>query len=251
MKIVIIGGTGLIGSKLADKLRQLGHEVIAASPRTGVNTMTGEGLADALAGAQVVVDVANSPSFEDGPVMSFFQTSGQNLLAAEAAAGVGHHIALSVVGTERLLASGYFRAKLVQEELIKAAPIPYTIVRATQFFEFISSIAHAGTRGQAVHLSSVLMQPIAAEDVASALVDIALAGPIHGMVELAGPEAIRLDEIVRRYLRATGDERTVETDPNTGYFGTAVNDQSLTPGEQPLLGKTPLDAWLKSVAIKK
>ena len=246
MKIVIIGGTGLIGGKLTHKLRQLGHEVVAASPRTGVNTLTGEGLAEALAGAQVVVDVANSPSFEDGPVMDFFETSGRNLLAAEKTAGVKHHIALSVVGTERLLASGYFRAKLAQEQLIQASPIPYTIVRATQFFEFIGSIAHASTVGQTVRLSSVLMQPIAAEDVATALVEIAVAAPAQGMVELAGPEPIRLDEIVRRYLSATQDDRTVETDPGAGYFGTEVNDQSLTPGANPLLGTTRFDSWLGS-----
>ena len=251
MKIVIIGGTGLIGSNLTNKLRQLGHEVVAASPSTGVNTLTGEGLAEALTGAQVVVDVANSPSFEDGPVMNFFETSGRNLLAAEVAAGVGHHVALSVVGTERLLASGYFRAKMVQEQLIKDSPIPYTIVRATQFFEFISSIAHASTNGQTVRLSSVLMQPIASEDVAAALADIALAAPINGMIEVAGPEAIRLDELVRRYLNATQDERTVETDPNAGYFGTEVNDQSLTPGVNPLLGKIHLEAWLSSPTNKK
>lgn len=246
MKIVIIGGTGLIGGKLTHKLRQLGHEVVAASPRTGVNTLTGEGLAEALAGAQVVVDVANSPSFEDGPVMDFFETSGRNLLAAEKTAGVKHHIALSVVGTERLLASGYFRAKMAQEQLIQASPIPYTIVRATQFFEFIGSIAHASTVGQTVRLSSVLMQPIAAEDVATALVEIAVAAPAQGMVELAGPEPIRLDEIVRRYLSATQDDRTVETDPDAGYFGTEVNDQSLTPGANPLLGTTRFDSWLGS-----
>ncbi|MCW0220199.1 MAG: SDR family oxidoreductase [Prosthecobacter sp.] len=251
MKIVIIGGTGLIGSNLTNKLRQLGHEVVAASPSTGVNTLTGEGLAAALAGAQVVVDVANSPSFEDGPVMSFFETSGRNLLAAEVAAGVGHHIALSVVGTERLLASGYFRAKMAQEQLIKDSPIPYTIVRATQFFEFISSIAHASTNGQTVRLSSVLMQPVASEDVAAALADIALAVPINGMIEVAGPEPIRLDELVRRYLNATQDERTVETDPNAGYFGTEVNDQSLTPDVNPLLGKIYLEAWLNNSANKK
>lgn len=250
-KIVIIGGSGLIGTQLTSKLRELGHEVVAASPRTGVNTLTGEGLADALAGAQVVVDVANSPSFEDGPVMNFFETSGRNLLAAEVTAGVKHHVALSVVGTERLLASGYFRAKMVQEQLIEASPIPYTIVRATQFFEFIGSIAHASTVGQTVRLSSVLMQPIASEDVASALAEIAVAAPVRGKVEVAGPEAIRLDEIIRRYLRATGDDRTVETDASAGYFGTEVNDQSLTPGVNPLLGTTRLDTWMEGQANQK
>lgn len=251
MKIVIIGGTGLIGSKLTNKLRALGHEVVAASPRTGVNTLTGEGLAEALAGAQVVVDVANAPSFEDGPVMDFFKTSGRNLLAAEAIAGVKHHLALSVVGTERLLSSGYFRAKMAQEKLIETSRIPYTIVRATQFFEFIGSIAHASTVGHTVRLSPVLMQPIAAEDVASALADLTLASPRQGQIELAGPEPIPLDELVRRYLRATGDERTVETDAGAGYFGTEVNDQSLTPGENPVLGPTRLDTWLSSSANKK
>ncbi|MES2469942.1 MAG: SDR family oxidoreductase [Verrucomicrobiota bacterium] len=251
MKIVIIGGTGLIGSQVAEKLRQQGHDVVAASPSTGVNTLTGEGLATALAGAQVVVDVANSPSFEDAPVMSFFETSGRNLLAAEAVAGVGHHIALSVVGTERLLASGYFRAKLVQEQLIKASPVPYSILRATQFFEFVGSIAHASTNGKTVRLSPVLMQPVASADVADALVNLALAKPIHGMIEIAGPEPIRLDELVRQYLSATKDARTVETDPNAGYFGTEVTDQSLTPGPHPIAGTTPFDAWLRSPTVQK
>ena len=251
MKIVIIGGTGLIGSNVAKKLSQLGHEVVAASPSTGVNTLTGEGLAEALAGAQVVVDVANSPSFDDVPVMNFFQISGRNLLGAEVAAGVKHHIALSVVGTERLLASGYFRAKMVQEQLIVASPIPYTIVRATQFFEFIGSIAHASTVGQTVRLSSVMMQPIASEDVAAALVDVVRATPINGMVEIAGPDTIRIDELVRQYLRATQDERTVETDESTGYFGTKVDDKSLTPGVGAILGKIHYDAWLSGMVMKK
>lgn len=251
MKIVIIGGTGLIGSQVAKKLIQLGHEVVAASPSSGVNTLTGEGLASALAGAQVVVDVANSPSFDDEPVMHFFQTSGRNLLAAEAAAGVQHHIALSVVGTERLLASGYFRAKMAQEQLIKASPIPYTIIRATQFFEFVSSIAHASTVGQVVRLSSVLMQPIASADVAAALADVALAAPINGMIEIAGPEPIRINDLVRQYLSATHDARTVETDVRAGYFGTEVNDQSLTPGANPILGVTHFADWLRGAAVKK
>src|SRR5438034_8858181 len=193
VKIVIIGGSGLIGKKLVKNLRQRGHKVVAASPSSGVNTLTGEGLAKALAGAQVVVDVANSPSFEDKAVLDFFETSGRNLLAAEAAAGVGHHIALSVVGTDRLLASGYFRAKLAQENLIKASLIPYTIVRATQFFEFVGSIAQSATEGQTVRLSSALMQPIVSDDVADALADIAVGKPVHGTVELAGPEPIRQD----------------------------------------------------------
>src|SRR5437773_7156478 len=190
MKIVVIGGSGLIGTKLVNRLRQLGHEVVAASPASGVNTITGEGLAEALAGAQVVVDVANSPSFEDKAVLEFFETSGRNLLDAEAAAGVGHHIALSVVGTDRLLASGYFRAKMAQENLIKASAIPYTIVRATQFFEFVGAIAQSATDGQAVRLPPALMQPIVSDDVAAALAEIAVAEPLNGTVELAGPEPI-------------------------------------------------------------
>src|SRR5881296_4047516 len=194
MKIVVIGGSGLIGTKLVKNLRQHGHEVVAASPSSGVNTLTGEGLAEALTDAQVVVDVANSPSFEDKAVLEFFETSGRNLLAAEAAAGVGHHVALSVVGTERLLASGYFRAKMVQEKLIKASPVPYTIVRATQFFEFVSAIAQSATEGQTVRLPAALMQPIVSDDVADALADIAVGKPVNGTVELAGPEPIPLDE---------------------------------------------------------
>ncbi|GEP41057.1 SDR family oxidoreductase [Brevifollis gellanilyticus] len=251
MKIVIIGGTGLIGSQVAKKLSALGHEVLAAAPSTGVNTLTGEGLAEALTGAAVVVDVANSPSFDDEPVMHFFQTSGRNLLAAEAAAGVKHHIALSVVGTERLLASGYFRAKMAQEQLIKSSPVPYTIVRATQFFEFTGSIAHASTDGQTVRLSTVMMQPIASADVAAALADVALAAPRNGTVELAGPEPIRIHDLVGQYLKATQDSRTIVTDEKAGYFGTPVNDQSLTPGAHPILGSTPFDAWLRSSGTQK
>src|SRR3954470_2643890 len=190
MKIVVIGGSGLIGKKVVTKLRQHGHEVVAASPSSGVNTVTGEGLAQALAGAQVVVDVANAPSWEDNAVLAFFETSGRNLLAAEAAAGVGHHVALSVVGTDRLLASGYFRAKVAQEKLIKASPIPYTIVRATQFFEFVGSIADSATDGQTIRLPSALIQPIVSDDVAAALASVAVAEPLNGMVDLAGPEAV-------------------------------------------------------------
>src|SRR5512134_494976 len=219
MKIVIIGGSGLIGSKLADKLRQLGHDVIAASPSSGVNTITGEGLDEALTDAQVVVDVANSPSFEDKAALEFFETSGHNLLAAEAKAGVQHHVALSVVGTDRLLASGYFRAKMAQEQLIKASPIPYTIVRATQFFEFVGGIAQAATEGQTVRLPPVLMQPIASDDVAAVMADVALAEPLNGTVDLAGPEPIRQDDLVRQFLSATGDARKVITDPKALCFG--------------------------------
>ena len=244
MKIVIIGGSGLIGKKLVKNLRQRGHEVVAASPSSGVNTLTGEGLAEALVGASVVVDVANSPSFEDKAVLEFFETSGRNLLAAEATAGVGHHIALSVVGTDRLLASGYFRAKMAQENLIKASAIPYTIVRATQFFEFVGAIAQSATDGQTVRLPPALMQPIVSDDVAAALAEIAVAEPLNGTVELAGPEPIQMDELVRRYLSANRDARKVTTDVQAGYFGTAVNDQSLIPGDHPRLGPTRFEDWL-------
>src|SRR5258707_2387724 len=205
MKIVVIGGSGLIGKKVVKNLREQGHEVLAASPSSGVNTITGEGLAEALTGAQVVVDVANAPVWEDNAVLAFFESSGRNLLAAEAAAGVGHHIALSVVGTDRLLASGYFRAKLAQENLIKASPIPYTIVRATQFFEFVGAISQSATEGRTVRLPPVLMQPIASDDVAAVMADAALAEPLNGTVELAGPEPIRQDDLVRQFLSATRD----------------------------------------------
>src|SRR5881275_2425557 len=231
MRIIVIGGSGLIGKKVVKNLRQQGHEVVAASPSSGVNTVTGEGLAQALAGAQVVVDVANAPSWEDKAVLAFFETSGRNLLAAEAVAGVGHHVALSVVGTDRLLASGYFRAKMVQENLIKASSVPYTIVRATQFFEFVGGIAQSATDGQTVRLPPALMQPIVSDDVAAALARVAVDGPLNRMVELAGPEPIRQDELVRRYLAASKDPREVITDVHARYFGTEVNDQSLTPGE--------------------
>ncbi len=244
MKILVIGGSGLIGKKLVNNLRQHGHGVVAASPSSGVNTLTGEGLKEALTGAQVVVDVANSPSFEDKAVLEFFERSGRNLLAAEADAGVGHHIALSVVGTDRLLASGYFRAKMAQENLIKASPVPYTIVRATQFFEFVSAIAQSATDGQTVRLSPALVQPIVSEDVAAALADIAVTEPLNGTIELAGPEAIRLDELVRRFLSANRDARTVTTDVHALYFGIELNDQSLTPGDNPRLGPTRFEDWL-------
>ena len=245
MRIVVIGGSGLIGKKLVKLLGERGHEVVAASPSTGVNAVTGEGLAEALTGARVVVDVANAPSWEDKAVLEFFETSGRNLLAAEAAAGVTHHVALSVVGTERLLVSGYFRAKMAQENLIKASPIPYTIVRATQFFEFVGGIAQSATEGQTVRLPSALMQPIAADDVAAILADIAVGEPLNGMVEIAGPEPIRMDELVRRYLTATRDARTVTTDPNARYYGIEVNDRSLTPGDNPRLGPMRFEEWLR------
>lgn len=248
---MVIGGTGLIGSKVVNILRQRGHEVVAASLSSGVNTLTGEGLAKALTGAQVVVDVANSPSFEDKPALDFFETSGRNLLAAEKSAGVKHHVALSVVGTDRLTGSGagslsgYFRAKMAQENLIKASGIPFTIVHATQFFEFVKSITQSATGGSEIRLSSVLMQPIVSDDVAAAVGEVALGEPVNGMIEVAGPDQIRQDELVRQYLSATGDARKVVTDANAGYFGIAVNDQSLVPGDNPSLGPTHYEDWLK------
>ncbi len=246
MKLVVIGGSGLIGKKVVRNLRQGGHEVVAASPSLGVNTVTGEGLAQALAGAQVVVDVANAPSWEDDAVLAFFETSERNLQAAEADAGVSHHVALSVVGTDRLLASGYFRAKMAQENLIKTSPIPYTIVRATQFFEFTDGIAQSAAEGQTVRLPPVQMQPVASDDVAATMADVALAEPLNGTVELAGPELIRQDDLVRRFLNSTGDARTVITDPKALYFGIAVDDQSLTPGQHPRIGPTRFDDWLSA-----
>jgi len=251
MKIVVIGGSGLIGTKVVQRLRQRGHDVLAASPSSGVNTVTGEGLADALEGARVVVDVANSPSFEDKAAMEFFEAAGRNLFPAEKAAGVEHHVALSVVGTERLLKSGYFRAKMAQENLIKSSTIPYTIVRATQFFEFIGAIATSGTVGRTVSLPHALFQPIASDDVADALVDVALAAPLNGMVEIAGPEALPMDDVVRRYLHATDDEREVKTDANAPYYGLAVTDQSLTPGHNPRIGTTRLETWLSQTPVHR
>ncbi len=244
MKIIVIGGTGLIGTKVVKNLRDKGHEVVAASPSKGINSVTGEGLAEALVGAQVVVDVANAPSWEDKAVLEFFETSGRNLLAAEAAAGVGYHVALSVAGTDRLLASGYFRAKMAQENLIKASSIPYTIARATQFFEFVGGIAQSATQGQTVRLPPVLMQPIAADDVAAVMADVALAEPLNGTFDLAGPEPIRQDDLVRQFLNATRDGRTVITDSKALYYGIAVNDQNLTPGDNPRLGPTRFADWL-------
>ena len=244
MKIVVIGGSGLIGKKLVARLGERDQEVVAASPSSGVNTVTGEGLSRALAGAQAVVDVANAPSWEDTAVLEFFETSGRNLLAAEKVAGVRHHVALSVVGTERLLASGYFRAKMAQENLIKASGIPYTIVRATQFFEFVEGIAQFSTDGRTVRLPSAMMQPIVSDDVAAALADVAITEPLNGMVEIAGPEPIRMDELVRRFLKARGDSRQVITDPQARYYGVPVNDQSLMPGNHPRLGRTRFDDWL-------
>lgn len=244
MKIVVIGGSGLIGTKLVSRLRQKGHDVVAASPNSGVNTTTGEGLADALAGAQVVVDVANSPSFEDKAVLEFFETSGRNLLAAETAAGVVHHVALSVVGTDRLPESGYLRGKMAQERLIKASRIPYTILRSTQFFEFMSGIAQSGTVGQTVHLSPALVQPVASDDVAAALVDLTVGTPLNGTVEIAGPDRLSLDELVRRFLGAKQDTRRVIADVHARYFGAELNDQSLTPGDNPRIAPMRFEDWL-------
>jgi uncharacterized protein YbjT (DUF2867 family)/quercetin dioxygenase-like cupin family protein len=257
MKIVVIGGSGLIGSKVVNILRQRGHEVVAASPSTGVNTLNGEGLAEALAGAQVVVDVANSPSFEDKPALDFFETSGRNLLSAEKSAGVKHHVALSVVGTDRLTGSGpgslsgYFRAKMAQENLIKASGIPFTIVHATQFFEFVKNIAQSATDGSTIRLSPVLMQPMVSDDVADAVADVALGEPMNAMVEVAGPDKIRQDELVRQYLSATGDPRNVVTDANAGYYGIKVNDQSLVPGDNPRLSTTRFEEWLSRTTPQK
>lgn len=244
MKIVVIGGSGLIGTNVVGRLRAWGHDVVAASPATGVNTITRQGLAEALSGARVVVDVANSPSFEDKAVLDFFQTSSRNLLAAEAAAGVGHHVALSVVGTGRNPDSGYLRAKAAQEELIKASGIPYTILQATQFFEFVEAIVQSGADGDVFRLPPALFQPIAANDVAAALAELVVGAPVNGTVELAGPEAIPMDAIARRLLAARGDGREVIADVRARYFGTELNDKSLRPIGQPRLGTVRFEDWL-------
>lgn len=250
MKIVVIGGTGLIGSKTVEKLRQLGHEVIAASPASGVNTITGEGLDEVLTAADVVIDVANSPSFEDKAVMEFFETSGRNLLAAEANAGVKHHIALSVVGTERLQESGYFRAKAAQEALIKSSGIPYSIVHSTQFFEFLGGIAASAAKDEAIHLSPAAVQPIASDDVAAAVADVAVGAPVNGTIEIAGPEVASLSSLVARYLSEVNDPRTVVSDANARYFGASLNDQSLVPGANPRLGKINFETWFASRPVR-
>lgn len=244
MKIVVIGGSGLIGTKLVNTLRQQGHEVVAASPSSGVNTLTGEGLAEALRGTQVVVDVANSPSFEDKAVLAFFETSGRNLLPAEAAAGVRHHIALSIVGIDRTPDNGYFRAKVAQEKLIEASGIPYTIIRSTQFLEFLGGIAASSADGNIVRLSPGLFQPIAADDVAAIVADVALAAPRNGIVEIAGPERAPFNEIVARYLKAVGDPREVVSDPEARYFGGRVEEHSLVPLGEARLGRIAFDKWL-------
>jgi uncharacterized protein YbjT (DUF2867 family) len=245
MKIVVIGGTGLIGSKVVNKLTAHGDDAVAASPASGVNTITGEGLTEVLAGASVVVDVSNSPSFEDTAVLKFFETSTRNQLAAEAAAGVEHHVALSIVGIDRSPDNGYFRAKLAQEKLIKESSIPYTIVRATQFFEFFKAIADAGTVGNAVHIAPVLFQPIAAEDVASVVARVATETPRNGTIEIAGPEQFRFDEFIRRGLSARNDAREVVTDPHAAYFGAVPTENALVPTGEAQLGKIHFSDWLE------
>ncbi len=248
MKIVIVGGTGLIGAKVVPLLRTRGHEVIPASPSLGINSITGEGLSNALTGAQVIVDVTNAPSWEDKAVLEFFETSTRNLLATEAKTGVGHHVALSIVGCDQLPASGYLRAKVAQEKLIQASAIPYTIVRATQFFEFVGGIADSATSGETVHLPSVLFQPIFSDDVADALTGIALSNPLNGTVELAGPDALPFDELVRQYLEAHHDPRSVVTDGQARYFGATLEKRSLVPADNALLGSCHFADWLSHIA---
>jgi len=245
MKIVVIGGTGLIGSKVVAILKAKGHDAIAAAPNTGINTITGEGLKEAIAGTQVVVDLANSPSFEDKAVLEFFQASGRNLHAAEAAAGVRHHVALSIVGTDRSPDSGYFRAKVAQEKLIEASRIPYTIIRSTQFLDFIGRIADSGADGNVIRISPGLFQPIAADDVAAIVAEVALAAPRNGIVEIAGPERAPFNEFVARYLKAVGDRREVVRDPEALYFGARVEERSLVPLGEARLGQIGFDEWLR------
>jgi uncharacterized protein YbjT (DUF2867 family) len=251
MKIAVLGGSGLIGSKLVNLLRQEGHEVVSASLASGLNTITGAGLDEALAGVQVVVDVTNSPSFEDKAVLEFFETSGRNIVAAEVKAGVKHHVALSVVGSERLPESGYLRAKMAQENLIKASPIPYTILRSTQFFEFLGGIAQSGTVGQTVHLSPALVQPIASEDVVAVLANVVVSPPVNGIIEVAGPERVSLAELVKRFLINMGDSRQVLPDANARYFGAVLNDQSLTPGANPRIGSRSFEEWFSESQLKE
>ena len=251
MKIVVIGGTGLIGSKLVNKLREHGHEAVAASLSLGVNTVTGEGLAEVLKGASVAVDVTNSPSWEDAAVLKFFETSTRNLLTYEAAAGVRHHVALSVVGTERLSESGFFRAKIAQEKLIKASSIPYSIVQATQFFEFLKGLADISMVGNTVHLPPVLFQPMAAEDVASGVARVTVGPPLNGTVEIAGPEQFRLDDLVRRRLAALKDPREVIADPNARYAGAKLSEKTLVPGNNARLGETRFETWLTQSAAQR
>ena len=251
MKIVVIGGSGRIGSKLVGKLRENGHQVVPASPDTGVNTLTGEGLAEAIANAAVVVDVSNSPSFEEAVALRFFKTSTGNLLDAEAVAGVGHHVALSVVGTDRLSESGYFRAKIAQEKLIRESSIPYSIVHATQFFEFIEGIAGDATDGNTVRLAPVLIQPMAAEDVAGAVARVAVGPPVNGIVEVAGPQQFRLDELIQRFLSERGDPREVITDPKARYFGVKLGERTLVPGDDASLAETRFEDWLSQSVVSK
>ena len=251
MKFVVIGGTGLIGTKLVNRLREKGHEVVAASPDTGRQHDHRRGTGESAAGAQVVVDVANSPSFEATAALDFFETSGRNLMAAEKAAGVGHHLALSVVGTERLLENGYFRAKMAQEKLIKASGIPYTILHSTQFFEFIDGIIKSGAEGDVIRLSPALVQPIASDDVAATLAELALGSPLNATVEVAGPEACPLDKFARKLLAASGDRRQVIADVHARYFGTELNDRSLTPGDHPRLGSTRFEDWLSRSTTRR
>ncbi len=250
MKIVVIGGSGLIGSKLVPKLRERGHEAVAASPQSGVNTVTGEGLAEVLKGALVVVDVSNAPSWEDAAVLKFFETSTRNLLTYEAAVGVGHHLALSVVGTDRLSESGYFRAKIAQERLIKESSIPYSIARATQFFEFLKGLADISVEGGKVHLPPVLFQPMAANDVASGVGRIAVEPPVNGIVEIAGPEQFRVDELVRRRLATLKDPREVIADPHARYSGAELGERTLVPGKDARLGETRFETWVTQSAAK-
>jgi uncharacterized protein YbjT (DUF2867 family) len=250
MKIVVIGGTGLIGSKVVDKLRQFGHDVLAASPNSGVNTITGEGLSEALAGANVVVDVANSPSFEDAAVLQFFQTSGRNLLAAEAEAGVGHHVALSVVGADRARDSGYMRAKVAQENLVKESSIPYTILRSTQFFEFMERIGESGFDGESVRVSPARVQPILSDDVVAVLAEVAIGAPANATIEVGGPERLPLDEFVRRAMNAAQDARPVVADARAPYFGAVLDDRTLTPAEDAMVGTTRFEEWLAAKGLR-
>lgn len=251
MKIVVIGGSGLIGSKLVSKLREQGHEAVAASPNSGVNSVTGEGLAEAMKGASVVVDVSNAPAWEDSAVLNFFETSTRNLVSHEAAADVKHHVALSVVGSERMLESGYFRAKVAQENLIKGSSIPYSIVRATQFFEFVKGIADLSTDGNTVRLPSALIQPMAADDVASAVARVAMGSPVNSTVEVGGPERFPLDELVRRALAVWNDPREVVTDPHARYYGIAVSERTLIPDDDAQLAETRFETWLTQPPAKK